>query len=336
MKIRAKVKNNRLVVRMKFAPSETLSTRELESLGTREIQGILKPRQIRRNVLEYTGSSGIPFGKYLERTISKAEFYHFMIQIAEAVRKVREGNLFINRLVFDLRYVYVNEGTRDLLFLYVPMQSGYAGLGALKFMEEILYAAKIGEDTELSIAKYRDFIRKQSDLDPDAIKAFISRANRGLDNRDERTMLMEDEADKSEQTALMEDAEEDTDRTVLMKSTEEQDATGFMEETDSEGKKAPVFYAVLIHRLTKERIEVDKTVFRLGKGAGCVDHRIDNGVVSRIHADIITRDGHSYVYDQNSLNHTYINDIVLPAKIEKEIHDGDILRLADEEFEFHI
>ena len=118
MKIRAKVKNNRLVVRMKFAPSETLSTRELESLGTREIQGILKPRQIRRNVLEYTGSSGIPFGKYLERTISKAEFYHFMIQIAEAVRKVREGNLFINRLVFDLRYVYVNEGTRDLLFLY--------------------------------------------------------------------------------------------------------------------------------------------------------------------------------------------------------------------------
>ena len=62
----------------------------------------------------------------------------------------------------------------------------------------------------------------------------------------------------------------------------------------------------------------------------------DNGAVSRSHADIVTKDNGFFILDHNSTNKTYLNDNVIVPKIELEIIDGIKIRLADEEFIFHL
>lgn len=97
--------------------------------------------------------------------------------------------------------------------------------------------------------------------------------------------------------------------------------------------KFPTLYRVK----TGETISINKPVFRLGKEKSYVDYFIsNNSAVSRGHADIVTRGERFFVSDQNSKNHTYINDEIIPIKIEVELFNGCSLRLANEEFVFRI
>ena len=85
---------------------------------------------------------------------------------------------------------------------------------------------------------------------------------------------------------------------------------------------------------TSETIKIYSPVFRLGKGDA--DYVIRNPVVSRTHAEVIDRSGRFYINDLGSRNFTYINGRIVEARIETEIRDGDLLKLANEEFVFHI
>lgn len=96
-------------------------------------------------------------------------------------------------------------------------------------------------------------------------------------------------------------------------------------------------YPYLIRVSSSERIEIDKPVFRLGKERQYVDYFVtNNNAVSRSHANIITRSNRYFVVDLNTTNYTYINGQIIPANAEVEIFDRNILKLANEEFEFHI
>lgn len=91
----------------------------------------------------------------------------------------------------------------------------------------------------------------------------------------------------------------------------------------------------LYRRKTGAVITIDKPVFRIGKEEGYVDYLIpDNPAISRSHADIISRGGSYYIYDNNSTNKTYVNNIMIPALKNVELSDGCLIRLANEEFEF--
>lgn len=92
--------------------------------------------------------------------------------------------------------------------------------------------------------------------------------------------------------------------------------------------------ARLIRRKNNETIPINKPFFKLGKERSFVDYYVDSGYISRSHANIINRDGTYYVVDNNSRNHTYVNDQLLQSNMEVKLQSGDIVRLADEEFEF--
>ncbi len=91
----------------------------------------------------------------------------------------------------------------------------------------------------------------------------------------------------------------------------------------------------LIRTKNKERININKPVFRIGKEKSYVDYFIgDNSAISRSHANIIVRDGDYFVVDTNSTNHTYVNGQMLQSNIEQKITHGSKLRFANEDFEF--
>lgn len=86
-----------------------------------------------------------------------------------------------------------------------------------------------------------------------------------------------------------------------------------------------------------QNVTIDKSPYRIGRDAQKVDLCIgDNDSLGRQHADIISENGHYYIVDLNSVNHTYVNDVEVPAGIKKEIFDNDKIELSDEMFVFHV
>ena len=94
-------------------------------------------------------------------------------------------------------------------------------------------------------------------------------------------------------------------------------------------------YPVLVRLSTNEQTDIDKPVFRIGKEYSEVDYFVgNNGAVSRKHADIITRETGYFVVDLGSKNHTFVNEVLIPANIETAISNGDRIRLGNEVFVF--
>ena len=86
-----------------------------------------------------------------------------------------------------------------------------------------------------------------------------------------------------------------------------------------------------------EKINIDKPVFRIGKEKSYVDYFIaDNTAVSRSHADIITKDDEYFLLDNNSTNHTYIDNVMVQSNVETKIAHGSKMKFANEEFEFKL
>ena len=93
----------------------------------------------------------------------------------------------------------------------------------------------------------------------------------------------------------------------------------------------------LVRKKTGERVNIVKPIFHIGKERSYADYFIaDNSAISRSHANILLKNSRCFVMDTNSTNHTYINGTMIPCNVEVELYSGNILKLADEEFEVHL
>ena len=93
----------------------------------------------------------------------------------------------------------------------------------------------------------------------------------------------------------------------------------------------------LIRRKNNERIPIDKKIFRLGRDQESVDYAIvQNKFISHNHCRIITKDDEYFIVDDNSKNRTFIDGVAIKSYIKIKISHGQIIKLADEEFEFKL
>ena len=94
--------------------------------------------------------------------------------------------------------------------------------------------------------------------------------------------------------------------------------------------------AYLIRKRSGERIVLSNSNFIIGKEKSKVDYCItDNTAISRTHA-IIKKDGDEFVLvDQKSTNCSYVDGAKAYPNQPVKIRDGSVIKLADEEFEFH-
>lgn len=93
----------------------------------------------------------------------------------------------------------------------------------------------------------------------------------------------------------------------------------------------------LIRKRTREKIVINRNLFKLGKEAAYVDYCIsDNPTVSRNHADIVKKQDGYYLIDKNSLNHSFVNGKKLVADEYRKLENGCLIQLADEVFEFFV
>lgn len=97
----------------------------------------------------------------------------------------------------------------------------------------------------------------------------------------------------------------------------------------------PVPYLVRVSN--GQRIPLNKPVVKIGTDASYADVVIaDNKAVSRSHADIRIKDDKVCLVDNNSTNHSYVGNRMIPPNVEEGLVHGSTFRLANEEFELHM
>lgn len=175
-----------------------------------------------------------------------------------------------------------------------------------------------------SINKKTD-IEKKSDI---KVKSIKHKRNVIVENYD-------DEDDISENNgAYNYDEEINYDKTVIINSSAENDKTVLLSALNS-GLHPSMPY--LIRKKNNEKINITSNLFRIGKEIDYVDYAIlDNPTISRAHADIIKINRDYFIQDNNSKNHTYINEIMIDDGQAAKLEQNCEVKLSDEVFVFKL
>lgn len=83
---------------------------------------------------------------------------------------------------------------------------------------------------------------------------------------------------------------------------------------------------------TGEEVAISSSVFCIGRNEDADYSVSHNPAISRKHAEIISRKGRYYIRDLGAKNRTYVNGKLLPGKSESELANGDVIKLANEDF----
>ena len=98
--------------------------------------------------------------------------------------------------------------------------------------------------------------------------------------------------------------------------------------------KADIVRLILINSSSQFEIILDRQSVTVGKKADIVDVAIQfNRMISRKHCTIVNNNGRLYIADEGSSNGTYINGMRLIPHQYAEFKQGDIIKLANSEFQ---
>lgn len=350
-KYKAKTKDCQLFVWAKLGSNEIINERELDFFSRKSIRGLLKAKYIKKlffTGIEYRGPIGISLSERLKKTVTRYDFFFMMEQVVDLTQKLKKNAMPVNKIVWDINNVYINETTREMQFIYLPIETAVAEIEVIAFIESMIYSAKVSNDENTDyISEFTYFIKSLRKFDAEKIEKYIQQKERSIvstikknnagqsgfmtdkprdyyahyDQDDEATGMLEDD---DEETGLLNEDEEETGLLV-----EDDEGTGLLEEDTS------THYPTLYRLSTEEQIVINKPVFRLGKERTYTDYFVsNNNAVSRSHADIVTRNYRYYIIDLNSKNKTFVNNQVIPVQVETELHNGDSIRLGNEEFVF--
>lgn len=144
------------------------------------------------------------------------------------------------------------------------------------------------------------------------------------------------EKDIAEERNIKDKISEDIkyDNTVIIKSSGENEKTVLLHALNS-GLYPSMPY--LIRKRNGEKINITSDLFRIGKEVDYVDYAIlDNNTISRAHSDIIKMNKDYYIQDNNSKNHTYVNEIMLCDRQAVKLEHNCEIKLSDELFTFKL
>ena len=92
----------------------------------------------------------------------------------------------------------------------------------------------------------------------------------------------------------------------------------------------------LLRVKNNEKININSCIFKIGTDYNMVNYCIyDNSAVSRVHASIKNKNKIFYLTDENSTNHTFLNENRLKNGISVKIEDKSKIRLGNEDFIFY-
>ena len=142
-KLKVKFKNSQITVKSKLSKDEQINAREVEILNSKIIRGIMKPTVEGEKKLSYLSPGGIKLEAYLKKGITKNDFFLVIAQILEAVKSIGRNSFNINNLILNMKYVFVNEMTHELHFVYQPIYSSAISSDLAPFLYDVAYSVTL-------------------------------------------------------------------------------------------------------------------------------------------------------------------------------------------------
>lgn len=183
MKIKAKSKDCQLVVKVKASLGEKIDEKELDRFSRICMRGFLKPRIVKNNIIEYMGPVGISLYERFKKPISKRDFFFILEQIVVVTQKLNVNRLAVNNLVMNLQHVYINEVTKEVQFIYIPLVNAFQNLNLIEFFESVAYSVKPADERDNDyVSRFIYFFKAMKPFDINKIEAFISKEDRSVVN----------------------------------------------------------------------------------------------------------------------------------------------------------
>lgn len=184
MKFKSKIKDSQLTIKTKLPPELNINEQELSFFSRKLIRGFLKPKQIKGNLLEYTGPIGITISDRLCKPISKHDFFFIIEQIVDNTQKLQKNSIPWNKVVWDIKNSYINEATKEIQLIYLPLTVANPDCGdVMTYIENIIYSARpVGEHDSDFVSRFVYFLRTLDGYDPQKIEEFIKKEDRDVVN----------------------------------------------------------------------------------------------------------------------------------------------------------
>lgn len=297
-----------------------VSRDEYIKIAEGDIEGVFVPEIVSNREIIYTANAFCNIENYLFDEPSVHKLFNFIARLNEIQIVLNNQGLQVSKLFLDKRYVFVNQFTGMIYFVYEPLEGVKNPVNIYSFviamLDDLLFMAKSPELTLLGDEE--------------------SQTNSDKRRGKKRTIKMSKEL-RAECIKFRKFIGENKNRNTeavkyYITNNYPQIYQEVKQNLQDENKKV-IF---LIRIRTGQKIPVYKDEIIIGKDSAC-DVRIDdNSAISRHHSRIYIDNRKYYIMDMESKNKTYHMGKEVNPNESVEILDGDRIKLADEEFEVHI
>jgi len=342
--LKVTTKSGQMKATNKLSGSETINSDDMALFDSKLLRGFLRPSVDGTAKITYLGPQGISLAQFLRQPIDKTVFFLIMAQIVETIKRTEHYGFRLRNLVLNKRQVFINQTSKELYFIYQPVDSEKTSADVVAFIEEIVSCTLFdSKEDSKDVLAFMAFLYQTEDVAPDEIESFIGRVCPSVYTQLPKQDTGNIKSSKLSAAGFEPEPKSNTgddawykQETTLLKENRANVLNEPEPEPEPAAPPAPVL-PVLKRQKTGEEVVIDKPSFRIGKEKNFVDYLIsDNNAISRSHADITTRDGRVFITDLGSTNKTYINEAAIPAQKETEIFGGDQLKLANEIFELTV
>lgn len=180
-KYKVKTRGYQLIVKAKLTLKEKLDERQFTLFSGKNIRGLLKAKRLGRNSVQYSGPVGVSLAERLKKPIGKYDFLFIMEQIVDIFHKLNANSLTASHVVLDIRHVFINETTKEVLFLYLPLEQAGEETDIFAFMESIIYSVISAQEEDMDyISRFVYFIKSLDAYDGEKIERFIKSEDKSV------------------------------------------------------------------------------------------------------------------------------------------------------------
>lgn len=344
--------HNKTYVVCELYEGEKVSLPNLEQVQKEYHELLLFPiqDQTKERVFGYDVSDGISLSQYIQNYIDEVDFLQLIKTIAKSILAFSQSSHLLSNVCLNPKFIFL-KGMDQCNFLFLPVENQSELIATNEMIKEFICSMHIIPNSNTgaqqflinylnyqSVFQLPIFITVLENMSSQYAKNnFVSSSHHKTQNTFLQPPLHEEDDKKEVQ---IEERREEQPVETVQELLEDENATVLLKPQSSitvSLVQQSIKHAY-IHRVrTKERVEITKPVFRIGKEAIYVDYYVEgNPAISRCHAMIIQRMERYYVMDTNSTNHTYVDDVMLRKNEEKEVESGSKIILANEEFYFEI
>lgn len=192
-----KIKNtdNSTTVTVTLENKERLNNSELDLFNRKYVSGFFQVVKKGKKVI-YHGPKCMSLDSKLKGSITRHEFYLILEQIINIQQLAYENGISLNKINLDKKYVFINDHTKELYFIYLPLDISRAEGNFVGFIDDVVNSVipLDGKDRNI-IAQFENYIKMMKSDYMKNIEKFILKNDRnavvsikgnsgGISNRD--------------------------------------------------------------------------------------------------------------------------------------------------------